>query len=180
MAKIEFERIERACPYNTSLRAKGDSRGILYDFNVMVDGEHRAIIRRKAYSVGYDLKDADNRPIHDVYQNGDRSRGAMTLSSQATFRPIIIEMLNNGRIPTLAAMADWREAEAAEAARRKANEIEAERISTIQRAAVDLYDALKAVAIHFNPVDATTAAIQQQVYAAIAKAEDVPRGDDDV
>jgi len=98
---IKFERIERPCPHNKHLRdAMGamTPRGLIYDFNVMIGGELRAVLRRKMIGTGYDLCDPDGRGIKDPEFT---SRHAAEVDRQSDFELFISEYLAAGRIPTL-------------------------------------------------------------------------------
>ena len=54
---IKFERCERDCPHNDAIRKAGETRGIIYDFKVIIDGVFRAKWV-KDFGTGYELKDA--------------------------------------------------------------------------------------------------------------------------
>lgn len=106
MAKIKFERVERVCGWNQEQRAKqaaGTLEGridLLYDFNVIIDGEHRAIwSRRAAMMRGYTLQDANHAPIDGYGYQGRK------VESQDRFEPVISELLDADKIPTMAELA---------------------------------------------------------------------------
>lgn len=64
---IEFVRIERDCISNKKRHEEGGAaaRGIIYDFDVIIDGEHRATWQRETVGVGYRLLDANGENIPD-------------------------------------------------------------------------------------------------------------------
>lgn len=50
---LKFKRVERDCPHNKSLRQSGETRGIIYDFDVYEDGVHIAtesVLQRMKYN----------------------------------------------------------------------------------------------------------------------------------
>jgi len=59
---ITFKRTERECLHNTNLRESGSSRGIIYDWQVHLNGEHIATwCQEKRRSYG--LADAEGVPL---------------------------------------------------------------------------------------------------------------------
>jgi hypothetical protein len=180
MATIKFERVTRDCGHNKTILDAGESKGLLYDFNVIIDGEHRATMSRNGYSVGYTLRDADYNSIRDLAKADKRWRShpVVEVGKQADFEDVINCMLAAGLIPTLDQMAAVRAEKAAKIAANKAAEDERDRIHRIQGAAVDLYAALKPLAVYladnggdaeYHDADGTGWLSRAQ--AAIAKAE---------
>lgn len=100
--KIEFKRIERDSPANRRRREEGDNRGIVYDFDVWIDGERRAILHRLIYGHGYDLMDRDHRPIQSLIGTPGPGRRTVTAANQATFREVVENCLKRNLIPTIA------------------------------------------------------------------------------
>jgi hypothetical protein len=133
---IKFERVVRDCPANDH---QTDPRKRINDFNVLIDGEHRAIFKRVYLGKGYELHDADARPLCGYEW---RKHIGFAVDKQAHFEATIQDKLAS--IPTLAQMAALRAAEAAEKARQEAAEAEDRRVRRIQAAGVELYEALKA------------------------------------
>lgn len=101
--KIQFIQTLRECPYNVSAQSNG--KRLLYDFRVMLDGEHRATFcARGQHERGYDLATPD-KPIFEYIrkQQPDRQRAdVVRAETKADFLPIIGQMLKDGLIPTLA------------------------------------------------------------------------------
>jgi hypothetical protein len=140
MPTIKFVRVERDCPANKDRRADGFNTGIIYDFDVMIDGEKRAEMQRQYTGKGYNVQDADGRPVDPPLPH---YRTGREVGSKAEFLTIVSELLEAGKIPTIARMAELRaEAEAALDVRRA--EVAARyRTARIESAGVQLYEALK-------------------------------------
>jgi hypothetical protein len=172
---IEFVRVERDCPANVERRADGNALGIIYDFDVMVDGERRAQMHRDYTGKGYHLQDADGRAIDPPlahYQTGG------VVGSQAQFKQVVPELLDAGKIPTLARMAELRAEEATEAAKKRQDRLNSAREYQIERHAVALRDALKellrcsAIPDHWaDPARAALAAVDQDVADALTRVD---------
>jgi hypothetical protein len=144
MTTIKFERVERDCPANKTLRHNNFKSGIIYDWRVLIDGEHRAEFHRHYGGIGYELYDADGRPIcapGRAYHNhiGESVR------IKSGFKSMVDAMLAAGKIPTLAEMAAKRKAEAVEKATKIAKVKAAERGLAISQHALELYAELKSV-----------------------------------
>ena len=139
MTTIEFQRIERDCPHNKRLREGSATYGLIYDFNVVINGEHRATFKKIYGGVGYNLLDTGGNSIKEH----DSNRYSMLARNQREFLPIITNLVEAGRIPTLQQMAEAK----AEAERKKAQvamiRAERERVQMMEAAGVDLYEALK-------------------------------------
>lgn len=162
MALITFERFKRDCPANKNLRnpLTGHTRLPIYDWNVMIDGEHRATAKRIYTGRGYEIYDADDRAI------AGRNGIGQKVDSQANFEGVVAQLLRAGMIPTLAEMAEMRAAEQTKREHVAAEEAEANRVWQIKGAGVDLYDALRYIAEHSGEKT-----IRAKAEAAIAKAE---------
>lgn len=65
--KIEFRRVERDSPSNKRLRAEGATRGITYDFEVIVDGEKRGELCKNVVGRGYYLADLNYQLVGRSY-----------------------------------------------------------------------------------------------------------------
>jgi len=139
MPTIKFVRVERDCPRNKSLRAAGDNVGIIYDFDVLIDGEKRAQMRRDIHGRGYQVYDADGRPVGKGRYDG------ADVGSKAEFLNVASALLDAGLIPTLAQMAEKRAAEARAKAEAVAAKKEEQRQHAIRHHATALYDALKEI-----------------------------------
>lgn len=165
MPTITFTRIERDCPANKNGRnpPTGRNRQLIYDYNVLIGGEHRLTMQRIYTGKGYEISDADGRPIG---ASEWRKNIGQKVDTQGDFEEAVTTLLKKGLIPTLAEMADKRVAEQAERERKAAEEVEAQRVQRIQRAGVNLYVALKYIAKHSGEKT-----IRAKAEAAIAKAE---------
>jgi hypothetical protein len=140
MPTIKFVRVERDCPHNKDLRAGGDVRGIIYDFEVQIDGETRAKMERCYTGKGYYVQDTDGRPVApDV----PHRRVGRKVDSKADFLNVVGELLDAGLIPTLAQLAAKRDAEALQRAA-KITEAKARQVQhAISEHSEALYSALK-------------------------------------
>jgi len=171
---ITFERIERDCEYNKVLRASGAKTGILYDFKVLIGGEHRATIHKISHGIGYRLLDIDGRDIKEA----DNHRHAYKIDKQACFERDINLLWSKDRIPTLAQIEERRAERAREKAKRDEAEAAQRRIHRIERHALELLAALRAFVAATDPAclvehDSPHAAFADALragHAAIAKA----------
>ncbi len=127
---IHFVRIERECAHNRELRAahgcRGNPRGLLLDFHVIIDGEHRATFSKTGYRPGYTL-DGLTPNRHGGSCLFDSEEKTADAKSQAQFESVVREWLMRGLIPTLADYAKQREAIAA----RKFAESEKQRVAAL-------------------------------------------------
>lgn len=147
-AKVEFVRVERDCPRNSETRAAGATRGIIYDYNVLIGGEHRATMCSEAsLGRGYRLYDADHRPIVAPNRTWATHLGE-TVEKKADFEPIVSEYLAVGRIPTLAQMADLRQKEQETALAERRERLDKAREFRINSHGIELYNALAAFRDH--------------------------------
>lgn len=94
---IEYVRIKRECPHNEEIEAKNKKGLLLYDFNVMINGEHRATLSKKSGSRGYYIQDVVSKGIkeevwHPWY--------GTEIESQHLFTPTIERLLVKDLIPT--------------------------------------------------------------------------------
>lgn len=114
MTSIKFERFERDCQRNKNIRNDGETAGIIYDWRVIIGGEHRATLYREPS--GYEIRDPDHRPIQTAARAaqtwGGRHRGS-TVDKRADFEQFVTDLLREDRIPTLVFLAQLRVAEAA-------------------------------------------------------------------
>ncbi|MGY3588057.1 hypothetical protein [Bradyrhizobium sp. USDA 4350] len=145
MPTIKFVRVERDCDANRNARAAAEQVGtsprLIYDFDVMIDGEKRATMRRVVYGKGYELQDADGRPLAPTQRN----RVGREVDSKAEFLTIVTQLLDAGEIPTLTQLAEKREAEARERAEAIQAKKDSQRRAAIQHHAEAMYDALKTI-----------------------------------
>jgi hypothetical protein len=108
-SNIDFQQFERECGYNTRAREEGSRSPRIYDWRVIIDGEHRATLQRRTVGMGYELYDAESRPINDPAFTS-YPHLAMRVDKQADFLEFVRGQLH--RIPTIARMAELREIEA--------------------------------------------------------------------
>jgi len=139
--EIKFTRIIRACPRNEAI-AKGESSDkIIYDYEVRLDGEHRATFTRCVVGVGYMLADVDGNIVSRTSFGHGRCR------TKDFFRSFIIARLDV--IPTAAEAAATRARKAAAEAAEKIAREERARVRQIQEAAPALFDAAERVLREF-------------------------------
>lgn len=136
---FRFERVERDCPANQNRRANGDTLHIIYDFEVWIDGEHRATFKKADTGKGYELHDADGRPL--LGQTWRKHIGKTHVDKKAEFEATIQDKL--ALIPTLADMARMRDEEGADKARQEAAEREERLQRRIKAKGLDLFVALQ-------------------------------------
>lgn len=146
---IRFERVERDCQYNEKIKADyaGQSRRphLLCDFKVMVQDEHRATFRKLGSRSGYQLYDADGRPIRWLAYTPNRA--GHEVRAQSDFLSTIQVAMQKGLLPTVPEMARKRAEEAERDATMRADAEKEVREERIKRHGVDLLIALKA-AVH--------------------------------
>lgn len=99
--KITFERIVRDCPANDQ---QIDARKMIFDFDVMIDGERRAVWHREYRGRGYELRDLNQEAIFpDAEATGSyRASRSVKADKKDDFFGIIETLLAAGRIPTAA------------------------------------------------------------------------------
>lgn len=162
MPKIEFVKTLRDCPANERRKIDGQ-RGLIYDYNVLIDGEHRVTLARNTGALGYELRTADP----DVWiAVGNSRHNGIKVENKEAFERTILMLLASRRIPTLAQIAAARKERELEAERQSAEQAEERRNFLIKEAGVDLYKALKYIALHSGEKT-----IRAKAEAAIAKAE---------
>lgn len=107
MPNIQLEKFARVCPYNDEAPAKG--KRLLYDFQILIDGEIRAIARANgARERGYRLCDANIDPII-LSDHQPRHLGA-EIDRKDDIIPIVALALCAGKIPTFDQLATNRAA----------------------------------------------------------------------
>ena len=97
MEKIAFARVLRDCKHNDEIKAAGGKRGLIYDFMVIIDGEHRATWRKDAAGRGYILRTPNADPLRMQISNGLASH--KRVFKQAKFETAIREALDASLIP---------------------------------------------------------------------------------
>lgn len=165
LACCMIERVERQCPFNANLRAAGQNRGYIYDFNVVENGVIRATFRAIAHKRGYDLVDSGRMGI--TAEDGLRS--CVIVDTQADFIPTLEKCAH--RIPTAEQVAARIAAEAKAEQAKIAAQAEAHRIWKIEKAGPDLLAALHdIIAENPNPTLPYGFRVNEIARAAIAKA----------
>lgn len=182
---IKFERYERDCQRNRNIRAGqaslniGNSKGILNDFRVIIDGEQRAIWSRGTKE--YTLLDIDHAHIKFRENEWDQ----FIRSSQGQFEHFIRKHLDV--IPTLAEIETRRAKAKRDKAARIKRESEAARLDQIRAHAPELLDALTAIlplaeaylkSAPSHPDNAKIEDARAAIGAATASLAPIP-GDDD-
>jgi hypothetical protein len=157
---VKFERFERDCPANKTMRQnhKDSNRPrLIYDFKVMIDGEHRATWQRVSFSTGYNLFDPDHRPIQQTSASEYSRRSAphadfaatiaklvaVHVASQADFAATIAKLMTEDRIPTLDQLEALRAKEAATEAEKKRQQAELDAYERKEKFGPQLYEMLK-------------------------------------
>lgn len=174
-ANIVFERFDRDCGHNETVRAKGGNpRDLIRDFRVIINGEHRATLRRSVLRRGYEIFDADDRAIHAKDDYWLPKHIGQHCEKQDDFLQFVSDLLSAGRIPTIEKMAELREAEARAAAEQQAAEAEAARIARIRDAAPELLQALNGLCLAADALLAVNCATNREnTEDAIEKARDI-------
>ena len=130
--EIKFERYERDCPHNETIRKAGETRGIIYDFKVIIDGVFRAVWFKNSFGIGYELKDA--APDHEDRQyiryplgpDNTNPRATVKVNKQDEFLSMIERIIS--AIPTPEAL----EVRKAERLRKEAEKVIADAESARQ------------------------------------------------
>lgn len=169
--KIEFKKVLRNCGHNDQIiknsNGVGKPRGLIYDYQVIVDGEYRATWScTSSYRRGYSLE-----AIFDITKNGEQahveyghnehvpnyyrtsvtepSEGckdrayAVTVNAKAEFLPNTECLLKTGRIPTVAELRAQYDESVAAFHRKKAFQKQQFIEDAISRRAQDMWKVLK-------------------------------------
>lgn len=160
--EIKFERFERICDSNKNRRVAGDTRSLIYDFKVFIDGEHRANMDRCVHRPGYYVRDADGQPIRtpDSHRQIGGNR-VEVCDKQANFSRTIETLLSGGFIPTLVGLAAAKADRAEKAEKRKIEQREQYAVDCKKYAGPALFDALMEIKKLRSLDGATIAACQQ-------------------
>jgi hypothetical protein len=169
MPTIKFVRVERDCPANVNIRERyADSATkprLIYDFDVLIDGERRAQLKREYTGRGYRLHDADGRPIIRPGRDYHLHMGE-EVANKADFEGVVAGYLEAGKIPTLAQMAELREQEAAAALAKRNKRLDDTREYHVKRNGIELYNALARFRSH-PEVKELLAAVDREVADAL-------------
>jgi hypothetical protein len=165
---IKFVRVERDCRHNKGLRTARSNRGIIYDYDVIIHGEHRARMR-SSFERGYHVQDADDRAIDPPMMRHSTGRA---VNSKSEFLTVISELLAAGKIPTMEEMAAMREKEAQVKHNRIASEKERLRLGVLACNACGMFDTIKsmiAASVHQNPAMLAAQKLLAEIDAKITK-----------
>jgi hypothetical protein len=105
--RIEFLKVIRDCDQNKSILEVANltgktPRNLIYDFNVIIDGEHRATWRRHAVGRGYYLAPLEGRALQwppDPSKRHRRVDRMIRAASQSLFDQMTRKALDGGLIP---------------------------------------------------------------------------------
>lgn len=150
--ECKFERVLRECGHNKELTGKGITRGLLYDFKVILDGQHVAWWyqyspngRTDTMGFRYWLKDKTWGNISNGLSN--RHGHPVAARNREEFERVLIANLH--RIPTDEQLADRKLDQERKEEKKKADEDAAQRLRQMELAAPELLDALKAMLLSF-------------------------------
>ena len=64
---IKFKKVRRDCPYNTQIETRGQKKGIIYDYQIFIDGEFRGTwMKRGASQRAYMLVDSIGERVNSA------------------------------------------------------------------------------------------------------------------
>jgi hypothetical protein len=163
---IELQQALRTCKHNTDLQARGETRGLIYDYTVEIDGEHRATWKRNYDGVGYRLVRADN--TLPIWRAADE---AISVRRKDQMLERTREYLH--LIPTLAQYQADQEAKVQRQREEERQEAQDHIRAMREEAGPELYDALKQMLLVFGQGTHTGMAARTLARAqdAIRKAE---------
>lgn len=172
MPSIQIEKITRDCPYNHEIMGKRGAR-LIYDFDVIVDGERRAQIRSGGRTNReYRLSDAAGRAVH--WKEGYHDwRGSVVTNKMdiPSMLAVMEHVIDAGKLPTTADIDAYRAERSALKAQEAAENAERWRVERIQRAGLALYDALKAIVNSTDYGADDDRPLMRAARAALAEAE---------
>lgn len=170
---IQFKKIERVCGYNEDIKAKGKGR-LIYDFQVWVNGEHRANWCPRYGGHGYELRTPDRREA--ITHEAGSWRLPVVAKFQSKLLEVIEGLLEAGKLPTTAQLDQLTREREAKELEEKRQEEERLRLHYIKEAGPALLDALAAVLIYCATLDIEfTKDLAKQVNAAINSATVQPK-----
>lgn len=139
---ISIHKVLRDCPYNHNLKAKEADRGFIYDYEVRINGEHRADICRR-YGNKWELS----------YPRGSGNYKEITFKNMpwpfsiGIFKYVVQKAIDAGVIPTLREIRLKIARERQEQRKKELAEQRAVRIRLVQDAGPRLLDHLKALVL---------------------------------
>lgn len=137
--KIVYIQEVRKCMANENCK---NSRHLIRDYKVMIDGEHRADFHQNGMRMrGYRLHDVDGRAIVEPGRTWSRHLGAEA-KTKGDFDQLIVDSI--ALIPTTKQLATLRKADKAEADQKKRDERAMEARQRAERHALSLLKALAA------------------------------------
>ena len=172
---LQFVKVERDCPANTKTRKDraGDhliARHLIWDFNVIIDGEHRATWKSQRWAARddkYELCDIDGRNIRvQVGSSSQHDQRSIRCGSQAVFEDKVRQHID--LIPTREQLEAQRTRDAGAAAARDADARRRVRDEHIRNMGQRLLEVLQEIDEH-----GLTADTREQMEAALAMAERV-------
>lgn len=144
MNGVTYVRVERVCGHNDKIKSGNSKEQLIYDYNVMIGGEWRAIFVKKVHALGYEIRDIDRNPIGKMDRHGrPESQWDSEVKSKAEFDTKVVDFTNAGYIPTAEQLAAKRQARKDAAERREKLARDQWKIDRQMHAGPELYEALK-------------------------------------
>lgn len=158
---IEFIKTERECAHNEAIHKNGGrkrngisgklEKGIIYDYLVLIDGEHRATFKPLYMKTGYELCVAVSFHHPVTTARGQRIHA----KARSGFEFVIKTCLEDGIIPTIKEIEGICSEHAAEVGRLKASKKADALLSEQKAKAPDMFDLLGLIAANcFNRTEA--------------------------
>jgi hypothetical protein len=171
--KIEFKPIKRVCGWNAKIDAGKKKSKRIYDFEVWVDGEHRATwVCAGCPSRDYRLGSPDGRS--EVSYDPATLPVPVIAYGRTDFEQRIQSLLKQGLLPTVA---DWAKIEAARVKKEADKQValqEAERLNRIRQAGPELLKALQALLAEYESLQDRKPALVEQATVAVKLATVAP------
>lgn len=159
MPDIKFIKVERDCPANKTTRKEQAAlpekwktpRGIIYDYDIIIDGVKRGVWNKNSGSIGYRLMDSSNRPVRAPYfdtkgrrriEDKEYNWHQITANTQGQFEEEVLKELDY--IPTIQQVIMRDALEETKRIEAEAAEVEKWRIIKIKEHGVELLAALEA------------------------------------
>lgn len=136
---LEFKRRLRDCKHNKSIQESGETRGLIYDYDVIDNEEKAATFKR--WRAEYELFDLGNKPIKEL-KGASWSSRLITAKSKGEFERVYTEAKAAGRIPTADQVTLRDQAYQRQCDEEERSEKESIRINRIRLAGPDLLEAL--------------------------------------
>ncbi len=132
---IKFKREIRECGHNKTIIDKGETTDLIYDYQVLINGEYRGKFCPYHRQRKYDLRSADG--YHSIkYRDPERSEPVgVTVTSKAEFVPMIEHLLSTGEMPTMEQLATMAQARLDEIKEKEDAAAERQRVYQLETAA---------------------------------------------